>query len=175
MYEPTLYTKILESNLINFIIMIAILVAIFKKFKLGAIFDKMADEIKTSVMTSSEAAQIALKEYREAKRSTKNLEDTKNKIMQHTDDTVQNAKNASREAILKEKEVLENQFLNRAKSDLIKAKDDTTREFLGAVVKLSKDEILNRLNSDNGREIQLKLVNRCIENLDNIDFSEVRI
>ena len=41
----------------------------------------MADDIRTSVMTSSEAAQNAIKEYKEAKRSTKNLQLEKDEIL----------------------------------------------------------------------------------------------
>lgn len=175
MHEMTLYAKILESNLINFIIMVSVLVAIFKKFKLGTIFDKMADDIRTSVMTSSEAAQAALKEYKEAKRNTKNLENTKNEIIKRADDTAQNARNAAGDALIKEKEALEIQFENKIKADTLKTKKRASKEFLNAVVELSREEIQNCLNSSAGAEIQVKLLDRCIENLDDIDFSEVKI
>ena len=92
MHEMTLYQRILESNLVNFIIMVTILTVIFKKFRLGIIFDKMADDIRTSVMTSSEAAQAALKEYKEAKRSTKNLNNEKNEIIERAKSTAQGAR-----------------------------------------------------------------------------------
>ncbi len=175
MHEMTLYAKILESNLINFIIMVSVLVIIFKKAKLGAFFDKMANDIKTSVMTSSEAAQAALKEYKEAKRSTKNLEDTKKEIIKRADNAAQNAKNAAGDALLKEKEALENQFKNKLEADTVKAKENTSKEFLNAVVELSREEIQNCLNSNKGAEIQSKLIDKCIENLDSVNFSEVKI
>ena len=60
-------------------------------------------------------------------------------------------------------------------SDTLKAKDDTSKEFLDVVVELSKDEIQNRLNGDNGAEIQTKLIDKCIEKFDEIDFAEVNI
>ncbi len=175
MHEMTLYQRILESNLVNFIIMVTILTVIFKKFRLGIIFDKMADDIRTSVMTSSEAAQAALKEYKEAKRSTKNLNNEKNEIIERAKSTAQGAREAIKEVILKEENALQRQYENRVESDTLKAKDDTSKEFLDVVVELSKDEIQNRLNGDNGAEIQTKLIDKCIENLDEIDFAEVNI
>lgn len=175
MHEMTLYAKILESNLINFIIMVSVLVIIFKKAKLGVIFDKMANDIKTSVMTSSEAAQAALKEYKEAKRSTKNLEDTKKEIIKRAGDVAQNAKNAAGDVLLKEKETLEKQFKNKLEADTVKVKENTSKEFLNAVVELSREEIQNCLNSSKGTEIQSKLIDKCIENLDSVNFSEVKI
>ena len=60
--NTSLYQKILESNLVNFIIMMSILVLIFKKAKFGNFIDKMADDIRNSVMTSSEAAKKAINE-----------------------------------------------------------------------------------------------------------------
>ena len=67
------------------------------------------------------------------------------------------------------------QYENRVESDTLKAKDDTSKEFLDVVVELSKDEIQNRLNGDNGAEIQTKLIDKCIEKFDEIDFAEVNI
>ncbi len=175
MNDMTLYQRILESNLVNFIIMVSVLVLIFKKAKLGAIFDKMANDIRTSVMTSSEAAQAALAEYKEAKRSTKNLNNKKDEIIKNTDIMAQNARAAAQDVILKEKETLDKQLLNKIESDAIKAKNDTSNEFLNLVVELSKDEIQNCLDSSRGSEIQAKIIDKCIESLDNIDFSEVKI
>ena len=175
MHEMTLNQRILESNLVNFIIMVTILTVIFKKFRLGTIFDKMADDIRTSVMTSSEAAQAALKEYKEAKRSTKNLNNEKNEIIERAKSTAQGAREAIKEVILKEENALQRQYENRVESDTLKAKDDTSKEFLDVVVELSKDEIQNRLNGDNGAEIQTKLIDKCIEKFDEIDFAEVNI
>lgn len=102
MEELTLYQKILESNLLNFIIMVSILVVIFKKAKLGAIFDKMAADIQNSVMTSAEAAQAALKEYKEAKRSTKNTEAEKEEILSKARDGAQNMESSAACALQKE-------------------------------------------------------------------------
>jgi len=172
MQEMILYQRILESNLINFIIMITILTVIFKKAKLGAIFDKMAQDIKTSVMSSSEAAQAALKEYKEAKRSTKDLEKTKSEIIERAKTTVQNAKEAAKEVLLKEEKALLNRYQNKVESDTIKAKIDTSKEFLDVIIELSKDEIQNRLNGDKGAEIQAGLIDKCIEKIDEIDFSK---
>lgn len=175
MHEATLYTKILESNLINFIIMISVLTLIFKKFKLGAIFDKMAFDIKTSVMTSAEAAEAALKEYKEAKRSTKNLDSVKDEIKNKAEAEAKRTKEIYDDLISKEKDALDVQFETKAKADTLKAKEETTKEFMDAVILLTKDEIQKRIEGENGGEIQSKIIDKCIADIDMVDFSGVKI
>ena len=107
MENMTLYQKILESNLINFIIMVSVLVFIFKKAKLGVFFDKMADEIRNSVMSSADAAQAALKEYKEAKRSTRNTESEKAEILNKAKNSALNMENSAKEHLLGEEKLLD--------------------------------------------------------------------
>lgn len=175
MYETTLYAKILETNLVNFIIMISILTLIFKKAKLGAIFDKMALDIKTSVMTSAEAAEAALKEYKEAKRSTKNLESIKEEIKTKAENEAQRIKETFEDIILKEKKMLEMQFEAKAEADTLKAKDETAKEFMDIVAELTKEEIQKRINGHDGTNIQSKIIDKCICDIDMVDFSGVKI
>lgn len=170
MEELTLYQKILESNLVNFIIMVSILVFIFKKAKLGTIFDKMADDIKTSVMTSAEAAQAALKEYKEAKRSTKNTAFEKEEILNKAKDSAQNMKNTAVSILQKEEVALDEKCSVQIDGNIQKAKETTAKEIYETVVSLAEDEIKNRiLNAKNRDEIQSRLIDKCIKEIDTLE------
>lgn len=170
MEELTLYQKILESNLLNFIIMVSILVVIFKKAKLGAIFDKMAADIQNSVMTSAEAAQAALKEYKEAKRSTKNTEAEKEEILSKARDGAQNMESSAACALQKEESALDEKCGVQMENDVKKAKETAAGEIYETVTVLAEAEIKNRiLNVENREEIQRKLIDNCINEIDTLD------
>lgn len=173
MENMSLYQKILESNLINFIIMVSILVFIFKKAKLGVFFDKMADEIRNSVMSSADAAQAALKEYKEAKRSTKNTESEKLEILNKAKDTASNMADSAKELLLREEKNLDEKCAEKIEDDTKRVKEKTADEIFNAVMKLSYAEVRKRLfENDNRAEIQKSLIDKSIEEIENL--AEVR-
>ena len=63
----SLFEQILQTNLINFIIVVLTLAWIFKKAKLGALIEKMAQDVKGRVEKSSADAQSAISEYKATK------------------------------------------------------------------------------------------------------------
>lgn len=168
----SLYQKILESNLINFIIMVSILTLIFKKANLGSIIDKMADDIRNSVSSSAEAAQAALKEYKEAKRSTKNLPKEKDEILSKAKDGALNIENAAKEFILKEEAELNKKLETQIGLDNNKAKTKAADEILETIMQRAKVQIEDRMKNDDGT-IQQRLIERCIEKIDTLEGLEL--
>ncbi len=169
MHELTLYQRILESNLINFIIMVSILTLIFKKAKLGAIFDKMADDIKTSVMTSSEAAQNAIKEYKEAKRSTKNLQLEKDEILSKANTGAENMQKTAQVQIEKEEKLLDEKCSAQIENNIKKTKNDSASEILDEILNKAEKEIKNRIQNDENNQLQRKFIEKSIEEIDKIE------
>ncbi len=170
MNDATLYQKILESNLVNFIIMVSILTLIFKKAKLGAIFDKMAEDIRTSVMSSADAAQAALKEYKEAKRSTKNVGVKKEEIIGKAKDTASNMEDGAAKFLSNEIKGLDEKCDVQIQNGVKKAKETAAGEIYETVAKLAEDEIKARLlNTETGPALQKRLIDRCINELDTLE------
>ena len=165
--EASLFEKILETNLINFLIVISTLVWIFKKAHLGDLIQKMADDVKTSVEESSQNALNAINDYKETRKATRGTEQLQEKII----------KQAQRNAVsIKEKiEEKTAQKRDEIKSNLLKAFEDQKENFKNltvddvyqASVELAKLEVLKRLNKD----IHKKLINTSIEELDKIEGS----
>lgn len=170
MEELTLYQKILESNLVNFIIMVSILVLIFKKAKLGAIFDKMADDIKTSVMTSADAAQAALKEYKEAKRSTKNIGAKKEEIINKAKDTAKTMQDNASGQLSEEIELFNKKCEVQIQNDVKKAKESAAGEIYETVAIRTEEEIKARLlNAETGSALQKRLIDKSINEIDTLE------
>ena len=88
MHNESLFLTVLESNIINFLIMMSILVWIFKKFNLGKIIDNLADDIKNNVVTSAEAVQNALKEYKETRKESREIPNKKKEILDDAKESV---------------------------------------------------------------------------------------
>ncbi len=170
MEDMTLYQKILESNLVNFIIMVSILVLIFKKAKLGAIFDKMADDIKTSVMTSADAAQAALKEYKEAKRSTKNIGAKKEEILNKAKETASDMQDNASHFLLNEIRLLDEKCDVQVQNNLKKTKEAAAGEIYEKVAALAEETIKERLlDGQTGMELQKRLIDKCIKEIDTLE------
>lgn len=170
--NTSLYQKILESNLVNFIIMMSILVLIFKKAKLGNFIDKMADDIRNSVMTSSEAAKKAINEYKEAKKSTKNLQAEKNEIITRAKTSALNIEDSAKEKLQIEQKNIDNKCAAQVQNVIEKAKSNTASEILDLVSELAEDEVKKRLDDTMQRRLIQKSINELdkLENLGEIKF-----
>ena len=169
MENMTLYQKILESNLINFIIMVSVLVFIFKKAKLGVFFNKMADEIRNSVMSSADAAQAALKEYKEAKRSTRNTESEKAEILNKAKNSALNMENSAKEHLLGEEKLLDEKCAEKINDDVNRVKNKTADEIFDVIVKLSEEEVKRcLLSADNGIGMQKAILDKSIDEIENL-------
>lgn len=170
--NTSLYQKILESNLVNFIIMMSILVLIFKKAKLGNFIDKMADDIRNSVMTSSEAAKKAINEYKEAKKSTKNLQAEKNEIITRAKTSALNIEDSAKERLQIEQKNIDNKCAAQVQNVIEKAKSNTASEILDLVSELAEDEVKKRLDDTMQRRLIQKSINELdkLENLGEVKF-----
>lgn len=169
MENMTLYQKILESNLINFIIMVSVLVFIFKKAKLGVFFDKMADEIRNSVMSSADAAQAALKEYKEAKRSTRNTESEKAEILNKAKNSALNMENSAKKHLLGEEKLLDEKCAEKINDDVNRVKNKTADEIFDVIVKLSEEEVKRcLLSADNGIVMQKAILDKSVDEIENL-------
>lgn len=156
-----LYLKLLESNLVNFIIMISILVVIFKKARLGYFIDKMADNIRNSVSSSAEAAKVAMDEYRAARKEARNIPSVKEEISTKAKETSNNIVLTAEAALQDIQNELDKKAQNEISSVLDKEKENTANEIYSAVLNLAEEEILKRLTPD----MQQKLIEKGIDEL----------
>ncbi len=163
----TLFEQILNTNLINFLIVVSTLVLIFKKAHLGDLIQKMADDVKESVEKSSKNAQSAISEYKQTKKSTKDTPKLQEEIISSAKLNAQNLKEKfEQKTKLQEQEIkssLEKIYISQQE----KYKKMTTNDIYKACVELAKDETLTRLNDD----VHKKLINSSIDELDKIEGS----
>lgn len=167
MHEVSLFEAILQTNIINFIIVIGTLVLIFKKAHLGDLLQKMADDIKADVEKSALDASNALKEYKEVKKQTKDTSKLEEEIINQASSNAQKMKEKIQENTqIKKEEIAVN--LEKSKiSQTEKYKRLTADEIYQASVNIAQDEIKTMLND----EFHQKLIKSSIDELDTIKGS----
>ncbi len=163
----SLFEQILQTNLINFIIVISTLVLIFKKAKLGALIDKMADDIKNSVEKSSTNAQNAINDYKNTKKATKDTPLLQEEILKNANINAQNIKEKIETKTKLAKEQIKENIEKVHNSQKERYKNLTVSEVYCACVKLAKDEIIKRLDN----EMHNRIINSSIDELDKIEGS----
>lgn len=165
MHEVSLFEAILQTNLINFIIVIATLALIFKKAHLGDLIQKMADDIKADVEKSALSAQSALKEYKEVKKQTKDTPQIEENIIKQANINAQILKGKIQEKTNIKKEEIAQTLERRKISQAEKYKKLTAQEIYQASVNIAQDEIKTMLND----EFHQKLIKSSIDELDKIE------
>lgn len=167
MHEVSLFEAILHTNIINFIIVIYILRLVFKKANLGALLDKLAEEVKNSIDKSNADAKKAMDEYKNAEDFVKDTEYLQKQIKKQAKLSIEN--------ITKRIEEKTTNQQNELKQHLHKVFDSQTKEFKNltyksifeASVALAKEEVLKRLDDN----MHKKLINTSIDELDKIEGS----
>lgn len=160
----SIFEQILQTNLINFIIVLSLLVLIFKKARLGDLIDKLANDIQNKVEKSATDATDAIKHYKETKKSVQDTPKIQEEILENAQRSAQNLKiKIEQKADEREKEIqykVEMFF----KSQKEKARRMTVKEIYLACVDLAQEEILKRLDN----KMHKKLISNSIEELEHI-------
>ena len=167
MHEMSLFEKILHTNIINFIIVVSTLVWIFKKANLGALIQKLADDVRLSVEKSSNNAQSAISQYKSTKKSTKDTPKLQEEIISQAKSNAQSIKEKIEQKTLLEKYELKKSITKMLSSQKEKYKKLTIDEVYTASINIAKEEVQKRLDETTHQ----KLIQKSIEELDKIEGS----
>ena len=165
--EASLFEQFLQTNTLNFIIVMSTLVWIFKKAHLGDMIQKMADDIKDSVEISSQNAANALKDYKETKRATRGTEELQEKIINQAKINAESIKGKIEEKTAQQKEELRENLKKSFEDQEENFKNLTVGEVYSASIELAKEEVLKRLD----KKVHKQLINTSIDEINNIEGS----
>ena len=165
--QTSLFESILKTNIINFIIVISTLIWIFKKANLGALIQKLAEDIRLSVEKSSTNAQSAISEYKSTKKSVKDTPKLQEEILSQAKSNAQNIKEKIEQKTLLEKNELIKNIEKVISSQQEKYKKITIDEVYKASIDIAKEEVQKRLDN----ETHQKIIQKSIEELDKIEGS----
>ena len=165
--QTSLFESILKTNLINFIIVVSTLVWIFKKANLGALIEKLAEDIRISVEKSSTNAQSAISQYKSTKKAIKDTPKLQQEILSQAKSSAQNIKEKIEQRTLYEKNELLKNVDKIISNQQEKYNKLTLDEVYIASIEIAKEEVQKRLNEDTHQ----KIIQKSIEELDKIEGS----
>lgn len=168
MTPEELYITILNSNIINFTIMVSILVFIFKKFNLGKIFDDITDDIRKNVVSSAEATKNALNKYKEAKKELKTADSKKQAIIEDAKLQIEKITLKNESDIIAKKADLDDVQEKTKEVMTQRMKEKVAHDFKDAIYTLSIDVIKENLTEDES----FASIKTALDELDN--FCEVK-
>lgn len=163
------YLNILESNLINFIIMILIFCFIFKKLKVGTKLETKKIKIKEEVEKSEELKRVSYKNLEETKDKVKNIDKEIKEIKTKAEESVDLYKDTVSREIKSSIENLENNankvIDNQKKRVILELSEDISEESVEKATENIK-EILKR-----NPEIHQVIIDEFIENIDGLKIA----
>ncbi len=163
------YLNILESNLINFIIMILIFCFIFKKLKVGTKLETKKIKIKEEVEKSEELKRVSYKNLEETKDKVKNIDKEIKEIKTKAEESVDLYKDTVSREIKSSIENLENNankvIDNQKKRVILELSEDISEESVEKATENIK-EILKR-----NPEIHQIIIDEFIENIDGLKIA----
>lgn len=161
------FKDFLETNIVNFAIVVATIIWICKKFHAAELIQKMADNIQASVEKSSKDAADAIEEYKQVKQSVKNTPELKEEIKLQAEKNAKCIKEKiEKDTAVKQSEIkqsLTKIFANQFE----KYNQQTLNKVYTASIELAKEEIIKRLDS----KMHKKLIKSSIKELDNVEGS----
>lgn len=161
----SLFEQILNTNIINFLIVISTLIFIFKKAHLGDLIEKMANDAREKIKKSEADAQNAISEYKNAKYISSQTPKMQDEIMQNAKTTARNFKEKIQNETLQKKVQIIGEIEKIQSNNAQKIKKMTTDEIYNACIDIAQDEIIQRLNDD----FHKKIINSSIDELDKIE------
>ncbi|MBQ8636180.1 hypothetical protein IJ425_08530 [bacterium] len=163
----SIFEQILNTNVINFLIVISTLVLIFRKAHLGDLIEKMAQDVKSQVEKSSIDAQNALGEYKATKKAVKDTPKIQEEIIATAKSNAQILKEKIEEKTKSQEEEIKCNIEKIFASQSEKAKKLTIKEIYNACVDLAQEEVIKRLNN----ETHKRIIQSSIDELDKIEGS----
>ena len=161
------FENLLATNIVNFIIVIATLAYIFKKAHLVEAIAKLADDVKDDIEKSATSAALALKEYKETKKETKNTSKLQEEIIEHAKSDAYTLEEKIKLKTQIQKEDIEKSVAKIYENQGEKAKKLTVKEIYLACVELAQEQVIKKLD----KKAHKKLIDSSIDELEKIEGS----
>ena len=146
---------IVQSNTLNFLIVLAVVLFIVSKLDVKSKLEVMKDEIKTYVDASSKEKEDAKNELDEINEKIKHLPEEIADIKQSAENNIRGIEKRINEEIDEKKKDIEKKFKSRLSGILSQASID-----------LAKKNALEQLNDN--RELHDRYINEAIDEIDRI-------
>lgn len=157
---------IVQSNTLNFLIVLAIVLFIVSKFDVKSKLEMIKEEIKAYVDNSSQEKEAAEKDLDEIKEKIKHLPNEIADIKQSAENNIKGIEKRINQEIEDKKKDIENNAKRILGLETKKFKSRLSGILSQASIDLAKKNALEQLN--NNRELHDKYINEAIDEIDRI-------
>lgn len=163
MHQTQLLEYILNSNVINFLIVVGVLVTILKKVNITKIIEDKQKKIIEDVVASENKLNESLEILEESKKKVSNIDSEKLRILTNSDEVGKIIAVKIKEETVRKEENIKVRTEKIVENDKYRTKKEVTKKITDAAFEVAKQHILHSL--DDKKHFQL--IDEFIENLDN--------
>lgn len=160
------FNILIQSNTLNFLIVVCLIVFLFLKLKINAKLQIMADEIKNYVNSAENEKLDAQKKLDIINSKVQKLPDVIERIKKSTENSVKNYEKKILADINEEKQDVENNIKRLFNLETRKFKNKLTCLLSEKSVELAKENAIKQL--ENNVELHNKYIENAIKELDGI-------
>lgn len=163
-----MWNLILESNLINFIVVFVIMAFIIKKINVGDKIENVRKTIKSYVDESSNEKEAAEKELSQIQAKIEHLQDDIKDIEATAQNNIKGFENKIQEEIYEKKKDIDKNAERILNLETKNFKDKLSSVLSEASINLARKNAIEQLK--NNRELHNKYINEALEGIDKINL-----
>lgn len=163
-----MWNLILESNLINFIVVFVIMAYIIKKINVGDKIENVRKTIKSYVDESSNEKAAAEKELSQIQAKIEHLQDDIKDIEATAQNNIKGFENKIQEEIYEKKKDIDKNAERILNLETKNFKDKLSSVLSEASINLARKNAIEQLK--NNRELHNKYINEALEGIDKINL-----
>lgn len=163
-----MWNLILESNLINFIVVFVIMAFIIKKINVGDKVENVRKTIKSYVDESSNEKEAAEKELSQIQAKIEHLQDDIKDIEATAQNNIKGFENKIQEEIYEKKKDIDKNAERILNLETKNFKDKLSSVLSEASINLARKNAIEQLK--NNRELHNKYINEALEGIDKINL-----
>ncbi len=161
------WSNILHSNIINFIIMLALFAFIIAKLKVGQKIEDMRASIQRKVEESEAVKNEAEKDFENVKESLANIDDELNSIIKKAEDAAKAFEEKSKEDLNRAVDSIKQNIEKQIHSEENHIQASLMRNVSESSVEIAQRQIKSALDRD--KQLHRKYIEDFINSIDKID------
>lgn len=161
------YSNILHSNVINFIIMIAIFAVIINKLNVSKKIDDIRSSVQNKVEESDNLKETAKKDFEKVADSLKNIEQELDAIVKKAEETAKAFEQKAKEDLNKTVENIKQNIEKQVQSEQNHVKGALMKNVSDSSIEIAQRQIKTALDKD--KNLHRKYIEDFIHSIDKLD------
>lgn len=164
-----IWSKICESNLFNFVVMILLLAWLIKKFDMGTKIEQGRKKIENSISESEKAREESLNKLYEAQEAVTKIDEEMFKVFKAAEDNAKIIGEKMLDEGKSQSEAIKENSKKAIEANVKTVKNEIMKETAEEAMKLAETHVKSELERDSS--LHTKYINESIDAIDGIGVS----